>query len=132
MGGANGAAHRFDDVEMHQPGNILACSSGGTRLDGDPSGGMSVRHESLVTFFSCTPKTISDGTSYPAMLIIADVIAARPSRSNATYVYESVTPPASFHAHRNGLSSDWCMVTRPSILMPAASKARIEPTKASP
>ena len=60
----------------HQPGNIFACSSAGTRLEGDPSGGMSVRHESLVTFFNCTPKTISDGTSYPAMLIIADVIAA--------------------------------------------------------
>ena len=47
-------------------------------------------------------------------------------------MYDSITPPASFHAQRNGLSSDWCIVTSPSIGIPAASKARIAPTKASP
>ena len=33
-------------------GNILDCSSGGTRLDGAPSGGMSVRHDSSLTSLS--------------------------------------------------------------------------------
>ena len=34
-------------------GNILDCSSGGTRLDGAPSGGMSVRQDSSLTSLSC-------------------------------------------------------------------------------
>ena len=45
------------------PGNIRFWSSAGTRLDGEPSGGMSVRHDSSVTCLSPPPKMISAGTS---------------------------------------------------------------------
>src|SRR5688572_4041185 len=51
-------------VGDRQPGgNILVWSSPDTRLDGEPSGGISLRHDSSVTCVSCTPNTILSGTS---------------------------------------------------------------------
>ena len=46
-----------------KPGTSSACSSGGTRLDGEPSGGMSVRHESIVDLLQLDAEDDLGGTS---------------------------------------------------------------------